>query len=369
MSFHVIIPAGGAGSRLWPLSRKNAPKFLADLTGQGRSLLVQTVDRLAPLADTTTIVCGSSHEAPVRKQVPTAHLLIEPSPRGTMSAIGLAAALARREDDEAVIGSFAADHLVTDEAAFGMAVKRAIEAAKEGYVVTIGIEPDSPSPAYGYIHSGKELHEGTYAVKSFVEKPDEVTAASYLAAGSYFWNAGMFVAKASVLLEALARFSPEISAPLETLALAWPRKEAGGEEAYARAGMNSVELTGMWEAIPEAVIDRAIAEPLAAKGGVAVVPAQMGWSDVGDYESLAGVIDPPARAAQVSPGGELQPTLRIDSPNSLIYTYSKPVVVVGIEGAVVVETDDVILLTCQEAAQSVKSAVETLDQVGLGRLR
>ncbi|MCF2707390.1 NTP transferase domain-containing protein [Arcanobacterium haemolyticum] len=356
MSFHVIIPAGGAGSRLWPLSRKSAPKFLADLTGEGRSMLIQTVERLAPLADHTMIVCGADHREAVSTQVPTADLVIEPSPRGTMSAIGLAAALALRSDPEAIIGSFAADHLIQDEHAFRTAVSTAITAATQGFVVTIGIEPTTPSTAYGYIHAGDEATPGARSVASFVEKPDAPTAAAYLATGEYYWNAGMFVAKASVLLDALERFHPEIAKPLRAVADAWNTA-------------NDDDIRRLWEKVPVAVIDRAIAEPLAAGGGVAVVPADMGWSDVGDYESLASVIDPAERAVQVAPGGTPHHTLRIDSPDALIYTHSKPVVVVGIPQAVVVETEDAILVTCQSAAQQVKSAVDSLDTAGLSKLR
>ncbi|MFT0846626.1 mannose-1-phosphate guanylyltransferase [Actinomycetaceae bacterium L2_0104] len=369
MNLHAIIPAGGAGSRLWPLSRQAAPKFLIDLTGSGRSLLQATVDRLAPLAEQTLIVTGSAHEASVREQVPDADVVVEPSMRGTTGAIGLAAAIIQREHGDVVVGSFAADHVIQDEEAFLAAVRTAIRSAEDGYVATIGIAPERPSTAYGYIHAVSRQEEGPGAdkleadgsaalpVEEFVEKPDADTAAAYLATGEYFWNAGMFVAKTSVLLAALERFHPEIAAPLLELAARW-----GGPGQEAAVGE-------LWDPLPNAVIDRAVAEPLAAERGVSVVPVEMGWSDVGDYASLAEVIDEPQLSRQISPGGQAQRALTVDAPGSLVYTHSKPVVVIGVPQAVVVEMDDVILVTQADASQQVKEAIDALKDNDLDGLR
>ena len=355
MSFHAIVPAGGAGSRLWPLSRKNAPKFLADLTGAGRSLLQQTVDRLEELTPQISVVTGAAHARAVAAQVPQASVIVEPSARGTMGAIGLAAAIIAERDPEAVVGSFAADHLIRDDEAFRDAVRAAVETAGHGYLVTIGIATEAPSTAYGYIETGGRLGVAR-AVTAFVEKPDEQTAAEYLATGRYLWNAGMFVAKASILMDVLERFHPEIAGPLRSLAAAWDgdgRQEA--VEAY-------------WEPLAPAVIDTAVAEPLAAIGGVAVVPADMGWSDIGDYASLAAVIPEEARAAQVVPGASPQPVVEVDSPGALVYANRKPIVAVGIPGVVVVDTDDVLLVTTREESQRVKAAVDALGTAGLADL-
>ena len=349
MTFHAIVPAGGAGTRLWPLSRRSAPKFLADLTGSGRSMLQATVDRLAPITDDVTIVTGAAHADAVAALVPGASLVVEPSARGTMGAIGLAAAIVEARDPEAVVGSFAADHLIADEEAFRRAVLRAAEAAEQGYVVTIGISPDRPSTAYGYIEAGESFGPAC-SVARFVEKPDEATAAEYLATGRYLWNAGMFVAKAGVLMDALARFHPELAEPLRALAATW---EAGREDGVAE----------YWEPLESAVIDTAVAEPLAEEGGVAVVPVEMGWSDVGDYASLADVVE---SNEQVAPRGSEQTVLA--PPDALVYTGHKPVVVVGIPEAVVVDMDDVLFVTTRASSQDVKLAVEALGRSGLGRL-
>ncbi|MGO1713450.1 MAG: mannose-1-phosphate guanylyltransferase [Ancrocorticia populi] len=360
MDFYPIIPAGGAGSRLWPLSRKARPKFLTDLTGSGKSLLQLTLDRLAPLSSRPVIVTGASHADDVREQAGEADVVVEPKMRGTMAAIGLAAAIIEHRHGDAIVGSFAADHVITDEGAFREAVRGAIEAAEAGYVVTIGISPDGPSTAYGYIHGGADLPTTTRAaalsVSEFVEKPQAEVAARYLATGEYFWNAGMFIAKASVLLDALQRFHPEIAEPLRQLGRSWdgPDRERTIEQC--------------WEPLPVEVIDRAVAEPLAAEGGVAMVPCEMGWSDVGDYASLGDVV-PEAGGAHAAPGGVSQPTVILDSPDSLVYTSTKPVVVVGVPDAVVVEMDDVILVTQKSASQQVKGAVDTLEESGLGYLQ
>ena len=376
MDFYPIIPAGGVGSRLWPLSRKARPKFLTDLTGRGRSLLQMTVDRLAPLSLTPIIVTGSAHEDAVKEQISGADVVVEPHMRGTMAAIGLAAAIIEHRHGDAIVGSFAADHLITDEEAFRAAVRGAIGAAEAGYVVTIGITPDCPSTAYGYIHAGSELTTTedsslstssvnrpqagdealALAVQEFVEKPDEATASSYLATGEYFWNAGMFIAKASVLLDSLEKFHPEIAGPLRALAARWD----GPDREHA--------IEQYWMPLPVEVIDRAIAEPLAAQGGVAVVPCEMGWSDVGDYTSLAEAV-PQGQHAHPSPDGVVQSTVMLDSDNCLVYTSSKPVVVVGVPEAVVVEMDDVILVTQKGASQQVKAAVDSLESAGLGYLQ
>ena len=157
MAFHSIIPAGGIGSRLWPLSRAEHPKFLSDFTGSGLSLVQETYKRLDGLADTHTIVTGRMYASAVAAQVPQARVLVEPSPRGTMPAIALAAAVIARQDPQAIVGSFAADHYIRDEQAFSQAVVCAVEAARADYIATIGIQPDSPSIAYGYIKCAEEL--------------------------------------------------------------------------------------------------------------------------------------------------------------------------------------------------------------------
>nr|NLD39780.1 NTP transferase domain-containing protein [Actinomycetales bacterium] len=336
---YAIVPAGGVGSRLWPLSRRTSPKFLLDLEGHGRTMLQTTLDRLAGVSDGIVVVTGESHAAAVTAQLDgvRAEVVAEPSPRDSMAAIGLAAAILHERHGDVVVGSFAADHAIAHPAAFHAAARTAERIAAEGYVVTIGIAPTAPSSAYGYIEAGAPLAaplEGR-AVERFEEKPEPSTAAAYLASGRYLWNAGMFVVRTSVLLDVLAELHPELHAGLLAIAQAWDTDAR--EESLAQH----------WGTLPRMVIDRAVAEPVAARGGVAVVPAEMGWSDIGDFEALAELEPRPARLAVDAPGTYARAT--------------RPVVVVGVPGAVVVETEDAILVTTRERAQDVRLAVDALD--------
>jgi mannose-1-phosphate guanylyltransferase len=272
--FYVVIPAGGAGTRLWPLSRENHPKFLLDLTLKGRSLIQATWDRLVPLTGQlrTTVVAGPAHVNSIFDQLPELlpqNLFCEPGPKDSMAAIGLAAAVLARRDPEAVIGSFAADHMIAGDDAFLSAVTEAVYIARAGYITTIGIAPSHPSTGFGYIRLGERMNiEGApnaRMVSSFKEKPDARTAAAYIATGSYRWNAGMFVVKATVLLEQLRKYKPELADGLEKIAAAWD-DESSRERVLAE----------VWPTLEKIPIDNAVAEPAAQEGMVAVVPATFG---------------------------------------------------------------------------------------------
>jgi mannose-1-phosphate guanylyltransferase len=339
---HVIIPAGGAGTRLWPLSRADRPKFLLDLTCSGRTLLQQTWDRLAPLAKTVTVVTGTHHATAVAQQLPGLPpdgLLVEPSPRDSMAAIGFAAALILRDDPDAVIGSFAADHVIRDGIAFAAAVMSAVSATEDGHICTIGIEPDSPSTAFGYIETGAALSGGGLAVHRFVEKPDAETAAAYVDTGRFHWNAGMFVARADVLLRHLARLQPSLHAGLTEIAAAW------GTPAHLKT------LAGVWPTLPRISIDHALAEPVATAGGVACIPAEFGWRDVGDFDALAALLP----GHQVKVLGEEKHVRAIDS-SGVVVTGDRFITLLGVHDVVVVDTGDTLLVTTRKCAQRVKEA-------------
>ena len=380
-AIHAIIPAGGAGTRLWPLSRRHRPKFLLDLTGAGHSLLQDTVERLAPVTATTTVVTGVAHIAAVADQLPSIprdNLLAEPSPRDSMAAIGLAAAvIARRHGRDAVVGSFAADHTVADRAAFADAVRQAALLAEQGWVVTIGIEATGPSTAFGYIHAGDPTDvpgapDGR-RVRGFTEKPDADTAAAYLATGDYRWNAGMFVVRAGVLLDHLAELRPQLAQGIEAIAAAWDAPER--EEVLAER----------WPALEKIAIDHAIAEPVAAAGGVATVPVSMGWNDVGGFDALTDLVPPRTEGVAAGAGvlddvdgsacagtvdgaalAAPHPEVRaLDSDGALIASTSgRTVVLLGVPGAVVVDTPDALLVTTPEHAQDVKGVVDALKAAG-----
>ena len=349
--FWAVVPAGGAGTRLWPVSRAGSPKFLHDLTGSGRSLLQGTTDRLRGLVgERLVVVTGAAHVAAVSEQlpdVPADLLLAEPSPRDSMAAIGLAAAVLERRDPEAVIGSFAADHVITDEEAFADAVHEALEVATSSErLVTIGIRPTYPATGFGYIQLGPRLpeHRSATRVRQFVEKPDAAKAASYLATGEFRWNAGMFVVRARVLLDLLHRWHPELADGLRAI--------AGDPD----------RLESVWPTLEKIAIDHAVAEPAADEGLVAVVPASFDWDDVGDFRSLSNLL--PSRDGRMTVVGSDENVVGVDAGGLVLSASGRLVAVVGLEDVVVVETDDALLVASRDRAQDVKQVVEELKRSG-----
>ena len=349
-----VVPAGGAGTRLWPLSRAAAPKFLHDLGGTGRSLLQATYDRLVPLVgERLLVVTGAAHAEAVTAQLdqlPAANVIAEPSPRDSMAAIGLAAAIIERQDPDAVLGSFAADHVIADPEAFRICVAEAAEVARTGVLVTIGIEPDFPSTGFGYIRLAQRLEDfpTAHAVAEFVEKPDAATASGYLASGEYRWNAGMFVARASVLLDLLAVEHPDLARDLRRLAA-------------------EPSLTDeLWGGLTKIAIDHAVAEPAAAAGQVAVVPGSFGWEDIGDFEALSDLL--PADADGIKVLGDADRVLALDSTGLVVGGTDRTVAVLGLQDVVVVDTGDALLVTTTARAQDVKALVQALKASGRSEL-
>ncbi|MDQ6935531.1 MAG: mannose-1-phosphate guanylyltransferase [Actinomycetota bacterium] len=346
-----VVPAGGAGTRLWPLSRASNPKFLLDLTGSSRSLLQATVDRLAPLvADRVLVVTGTSHAAAVRRQLPglpADRVLAEPAPRDSMAAIGLAAAILEREHPGAVLGSFAADHVVREEAAWRACVAEAVAVAERDLLVTIGIEPRGPATGFGYIQGGERLpgFDTAVRVREFVEKPDADRAAAYVASGSYRWNAGMFVVRASVLLDLLAEEHPELAAGLREIA------------------SEPVSIDTVWPGLEKIAIDHAVAEPAAATGRVAMVPGSFGWDDVGDFGSLARLL-PSSDAMPLKVLGDPELVLAEDATGLVVPAGGRTIALLGLDDVVVVDTGDALLVTTLERAQGVKAIVAWLGKNG-----
>ncbi|KAB2811739.1 NTP transferase domain-containing protein [Pimelobacter simplex] len=346
--FWAVVPAGGAGTRLWPLSRSGSPKFLHDLTGTGHSLLEQTRDRLAPLvADRLLVVTGAAHEDAVRGQLaglPDDAVVAEPSARDSMAAIGLAAAILEHRGAE-VMGSFAADHVIPDAAAFRTAVAEAVAAARDGWLVTIGIEPTFPSSAFGYVRQGDPLagHPTARQVVEFVEKPSVPVAEEYLATGSYRWNAGMFVVRPTVLLDLLAEQDPTFAANLRTIAAEPDR------------------LPELWDRLPRIAIDHAVAEPAAAAGRVVTIPGAFGWDDVGDFDSLAGLLGDEEDCTIL---GDSSLAQVIGASGIVVPRSGRVVAVIGLDDVVVVDTPDALLVTTRARAQEVKKVVAALKDQG-----
>jgi mannose-1-phosphate guanylyltransferase len=358
-NFYAIIPAGGVGSRLWPLSRADAPKFLHDLTGSGHSLLVETWDRLEPIAgDNIVVVCGKSHAKAVSHELPMLsadNTVLEPSPKDSTAAIALAAAILVRRNPDAIIGSFAADHVIEDQRRFIAAVNEAIATAAAGYIVTIGIRPTSPSTAFGYIESGEPLDvpkaRHAHRVVRFVEKPDLATATGYVEGDTHLWNAGMFIAKASVLLDELRANRPDVADPIDEIASAWDTPDR-----------QSV-LARVWPEVPKVAIDYSIAEPAAEHDRLAVIPGDFRWDDVGDFASLAR-LHTNGRANVLATLGENTRVLNEGSSGVVVSQTKRLISLIGVKDIVVVDTPDALLVTTAAHAQRVKNIVEQIRHSG-----
>ncbi|MEN9854515.1 MAG: hypothetical protein RLZ30_624 [Actinomycetota bacterium] len=356
--FYAVIPAGGIGSRLWPLSRAAAPKFLHDLTGSGQTLLQDTWDRLVPIASKNImVVTGDIHAEAVMEQLPDLSddsLVLEPSPRDSTAAIALAAAILERRQPGVIIGSFAADHVILDQSKFESAVKEAIEVAATGKIVTIGIKPTEPSVAFGYIRKGDRLSETACQVLEFVEKPDIATAKKYVESEQYFWNAGMFIAPAALILEVLRVSQPTLHKGVIEIAQAW--------DTPARKGV----MGKLWPTLTKIAIDYSVAEPAARQNNVAVVPAQFEWHDVGDFAAIA-ELQSHGRRGHLAVLGSAR-VLSESASGILVSDTGRLVALIGLEDVIVVDTADALLVTSKQHAQKVKSLVESLRQSGHSEL-
>ncbi|MBX3194037.1 MAG: mannose-1-phosphate guanylyltransferase [Schumannella sp.] len=359
--FYSIIPAGGIGSRLWPLSRADAPKFLHDLTGSGRTLLRDTWERLAPLSgeQRVMIVTGRAHRAAVEEQLPEladANIVLESEGKESSAAIGLAAAILARREPEVIVGSFAADHVIGDVAGFGAAVRQAVAAADAGYIVTIGIAPSEPAIGFGYIQTGDGVGipgaPDARMVRSFVEKPDRPTAERYLASGGYLWNAGMFIARADRLLEQMRVSEPALVAGLEELAAAWDDPAERGPA-----------VDRIWPGLRKIAIDYSVAEPAAAAGRLVVIPGAFDWDDVGDFAAIA-KLQTGDRKSDLVILGENARVLADASSGIVVGQTDRIISLVGVQDIVVVDTPDALLVTTKANAQRVKSVVDALKLSG-----
>lgn len=357
--FHSVIPAGGIGSRLWPLSRASAPKFLHDLTGSGQTLLQDTWDRLVPLAgsDRILIVTGDAHEAAILEQIENfdpLNLVLEPSPKDSTAAIALAAAILMKREPDVIIGSFAADHVIVETAAFLKTVREAVRVAAANKIVVIGITPSEASVGFGYIKQGNNLEmeqaPSAHAVDKFVEKPNIEKAKRYVASGEYLWNAGMYIAPAKLLLEQLALNEPELHAGVMQIAQAWNTPAA------------SETFKKIWPGLKKVAIDYSIAEPAAATGLVAVVPGDFSWHDVGDFAAIA-ELQSQGRSGNLAVLGNAK-VLADSSSGILISDTDRLIALIGVEDIIVVDTPDALLVTTKEHAQRVKSLVDALKATG-----
>ena len=360
-----VILAGGSGTRLWPLSRALHPKqFLALNDAAGTTLFQHAALRVAAIAGDgidvrpPSVVANEEHRFTVVEQLAAAGLatgrvLLEPAGRNTAPALALAALGARAEGADPILVVTPADHAIADRAACTQALRAAVAAAAEGGIVVLGIRPDRPDTGYGYLRSQPDGVAGSpvLRVAAFVEKPDLATAERYLAEGGYWWNGGMFVLRASVWLEALRHFRPDIAAASEA---AWKTAEA--DASFLRFDKAA------FSAIPAESIDYAVMEPASRAGSgieVKMVPLDAGWSDLGAWDAVwqTGAHDADGNASH----GD---TLLHDSRNTLVHATSRLVGVIGLDDVTVVETADAVLVAHRSKSPAVKEMVAALAKSG-----
>lgn len=359
---HPVVLSGGSGTRLWPLSRAAYPKQLLALAGQ-KTMLQATIERAMGLASkqldvrAPLLIGNQEHRFIIREQaLATGHLpsaiYLEPAGRNTAPAIALAAlhlTNAEQGNPDALMLVLPADHVIENNAAFAHAVAIATQAAQQGYLVTFGIEPTGPETGYGYIKAAEALsgiEDGSaYGVAQFIEKPDRPTAEDYLATGGYTWNSGMFLFSAGRYLEELGQHRPDI---LEAATHAWHNR-IEDLDFYRPASADFL-------ACPADSIDYAVMQPTTH---AAVVPANIGWSDVGSWDSLWQV------ASKDTNGNALQgDVFASDTRNSYMRADSRLVAVIGLDDVVVVETADAVLVMHKGKSQDIKQAITHFQQNG-----
>jgi mannose-1-phosphate guanylyltransferase/mannose-6-phosphate isomerase len=345
---HPVILCGGSGTRLWPMSRRLLPKQYLPLVSE-RSMLQDTLLRLSGLAETAgpVVVSNNEHRFLVAEQLREIDVkadaqILEPVGRNTAPAVAAAALHVAATAPQDLLLVLAADHLIRDVAAFQAAVTEAARVASGGELVTFGVRPDQPTTGYGYIERGEPLPGGGHRVARFVEKPDAPTAARFLASGRHLWNSGMFVFGAAHYLDALGRHRPDI---LEGTRRAWDARATDLDftrldaEAFAACPADSIDYAVMEKT------DRA-----------AVIPVDIGWSDVGSWTTLWEV------GAKDADGNVVRGDVHLrEVHDSYVRAESRMVSVVGLRNVIVVETDDAVLVADQSKAQAVKDIVGHLD--------
>ena len=346
LNVYPILLAGGAGTRLWPVSRELSPKQLVKFIGNN-SLIQSTVKRLMPPLDMENmrIVCGNEHVHEIARHIEeigirTDEIIIaEPCGRNTAPAILLAMLNILKNEDDAVLCIFPADHVIRNNDAFHEKLLSSIKLAEMGHIVTFGIKPDFPETGYGYIEGTGQIKEHALFVKRFVEKPDIETAKRYVEAGNFFWNSGMFTFKASVMMEELNIHQPELLTKMEQLDLS-----------------GSMVFQKDYERLPNISIDYAVMEKTDKS---AVLPSDFGWSDIGSWKSLYDFIPKDANGNVID--GDV---ISNRTKNCFIMGYERLIATNKIKNMVVVETPDSVFVSDMESSRDVKSIVEKLKQKG-----
>jgi mannose-1-phosphate guanylyltransferase/mannose-6-phosphate isomerase len=353
MAIHPVILSGGSGTRMWPHSRASFPKQLLALNSD-LSLLQETALRLTNIADAAepVVVCNDDHRFLVAEQmreigVKPAAILLEPIGRNTAPAVAVAALAILAIDPDAVLIVLPSDHIVRNLKAFAQVTTQAVDAARRGHIALIGVVPNSPHTGYGYIQLGAPVQglDGCHVVSRFVEKPDRTKAEELVGSGDHLWNSGIFVLSAAIYLNELGRLAPQVVA---------------GSSRALEAGTDSGEFFRLdpksFAAIPSSSIDYAVMEH--TEVGV-VLPADIGWSDVGSWDALWDIQD------KTHEGNVIRGDVVFDNvTNSLVSAQSRLVAAIGVTDLVIVETADAVLVAHRSAAQDVKRIVDRMQSEG-----
>src|SRR6266566_1435612 len=344
---HAVILAGGSGTRLWPLSTPGFPKQFLPLPS-GKSMIQETLARVAPLIapERAWVVTGRSMLELVRKHLPSIplnHLLGEPMGRNTAPAIAWVAAAIARQDPQAVMATFPADHVIMDVDTFRQTLVLAYELAEQGYLVTLGVKPTAPETGYGYIRFAEEIGEGhdhqAYRVERFVEKPNLATAKSYLEDGHYVWNSGMFIWRVETVLAEIWAHLPELARKIDIIINA------------TGTGQERATLDEIWPTLTAISIDYGIMEK---SKNIAVIPADLGWNDVGNWEQYGSLFPADERGI-----GGVGSHIGLGSQNIFVYNNTpRQVYTIGLEDVIVVEMEDKTVICHKDHVQRVKELAE-----------
>ncbi len=352
MAFHAFIMAGGGGTRLWPLSRRERPKQALTLIDE-RTMFQHAVDRIAPVfqPDEMWVVTGADQVQQLLLQapeLPSKNFIIEPMGRGTAPAIGLGAIHLRKKDPQAVMAVLTADHSIRDVACFRQVLTAAAQAAQEGHLVTLSITPSFPSTGYGYIKRGDSLRDvdgfTVYRAERFTEKPSPETAHRMVESGRYSWNSGMFIWRVERILDEFAQQMPELYDYLMQI------EAVLGTPAYEST------LRRIWPQVTPQTIDYGVME---GARDVAVIPVDIGWSDVGNWSSMWDILPADAQGNLV-----VGPHIGIDTHGSIIFGNQRLIATIGIKDMVIVDTQDAILVCPLEREQEVREMVKRLQELG-----
>ena len=357
VAFYALIMAGGTGTRLWPVSRRHRPKQSLKLVGS-RTMFEHAVDRIAPLfqPEHILVVAGSDHVPELADQAPELPLenfIVEPVGRGTAPAIGLGAIHLQRRDPEAVMAVLTADHFIADVDRFRAVLEVADEVAREDYLVTLGIEPSSPSTGYGYIQQGEALDviDGfdVFHVERFTEKPSEETALAMVESGEYTWNSGMFIWQVARIMEEFEAQMPELYVSLAQI-----------DSTLGTNGYNPT-LNRIWPQLTKEAIDYGVME---GAEDVAVIPVEIGWSDVGSWGSLAALL-----ADMGGRDGDgnviVGKHTGLDTEDTLVFGSDRLIATIGLRDMIVVDAGDAVLVCPMDREQDVRGLVRHLEAESL----